>query len=210
MEENYLDYSEMCMNSENYVLALEILETGLAHIPHSYRLLIQKGADVKARGPAGATGALIAASKTNDTAMMKFLLEQGADAKAKGMFGFTALMGVSAYGNVEMVKLLLARGGDVNAQSDPVFEKVKNGNIGIGSLTPLLMSVTAGSPEVVRMLLDAGADINVRDVRGMTPVMLSVATDHPALWADGRRRPPTARGRHGSGRCRSCSVEDRR
>ncbi len=44
MEENYLDYSELCMNSENYVLALEILETGLAHIPHSYRLLIQKGA----------------------------------------------------------------------------------------------------------------------------------------------------------------------
>ena len=43
--------------------------------------------------------------------------------------------------------LLLARGADVNAQSDPVFEKVKNGNIGIGSLTPLLMSVTAGSPE---------------------------------------------------------------
>jgi hypothetical protein len=27
--------------------------------------------------------------------------------------------------------------------------------------------------------LDAGADVNVKDVRGMTPLMLSVATDHP-------------------------------
>ena len=44
MEENYLDYSALCMNSENYTLALEILGAGLAHIPHSYRLLIQKGA----------------------------------------------------------------------------------------------------------------------------------------------------------------------
>jgi len=143
------------------------------------RLLIQKGADVKAPGPAGATAALIAAANANDNAMMKLLFEQGADAKGKGMFGFTALLASASYGNVEMVKLLLARGADVNAQSAPVFEKVKNGDIGIGSLTPLLLSVTSGSPEVVRMLLDAGADINVRDVRGMTPIMLAVATDHP-------------------------------
>jgi tetratricopeptide (TPR) repeat protein len=44
MEENYLDYSALCMNSENYTLSLDILDAGLAHIPHSYRLLIQKGA----------------------------------------------------------------------------------------------------------------------------------------------------------------------
>jgi tetratricopeptide (TPR) repeat protein len=43
MEENYLDYSALVLNSENYPLALEILDTGLAHIPHSYRLLVQKG-----------------------------------------------------------------------------------------------------------------------------------------------------------------------
>jgi len=44
MEENCLDYSELVLNSENYTLALEILNAGLAHIPHSYRLLVQKGA----------------------------------------------------------------------------------------------------------------------------------------------------------------------
>lgn len=44
MEENYLDYSALVLDSENYPLALEILDAGLAHIPHSYRLLVQKGA----------------------------------------------------------------------------------------------------------------------------------------------------------------------
>jgi tetratricopeptide (TPR) repeat protein len=32
------------LNSENYPLALEILDAGLVHIPHSYRLLVQKAA----------------------------------------------------------------------------------------------------------------------------------------------------------------------
>jgi ankyrin repeat protein len=144
------------------------------------RLLIARGADVKAPGAAGANAALIAASGANDIAMVKLLIEHGADAKAKDPAGFTALIDAAGYGNLEAVKLLLARGADVNAQSEPSRGRpVKNGPIGIGSLTPLLMAVTAGNPEIVRLLLDAGADINVRDVRGMTPTMLAIATDHP-------------------------------
>ena len=43
-EENYLDYSTLCMNHKNFPLALEIVEVGLGNIPRSYRLLVQKGA----------------------------------------------------------------------------------------------------------------------------------------------------------------------
>ncbi len=43
-EENYLDFSTLCLDSENYPLALAAADTGLAHIPHSYRLMVQKGA----------------------------------------------------------------------------------------------------------------------------------------------------------------------
>ena len=143
------------------------------------RLLIEKGADLKSPD-SGANAALAAAADANDTATVKLLLEHGADAKVAGRLGFTALMNAAGNGNAEVVRLLLARGPDVNAQSAPHGERpVKNGFVAIGSLTALLLSVTTGSAETVKLLLDAGADVNVRDVRGMTPLMLAVATDHP-------------------------------
>jgi tetratricopeptide (TPR) repeat protein len=43
-EANYLDFSTLCMDYENYPLALQAAEVGLAHIPDSYRLQVQKGA----------------------------------------------------------------------------------------------------------------------------------------------------------------------
>jgi tetratricopeptide (TPR) repeat protein len=43
-EVNYLDFSTLCMDYENYPLALHAADVGLAHIPDSYRLQVQKGA----------------------------------------------------------------------------------------------------------------------------------------------------------------------
>jgi tetratricopeptide (TPR) repeat protein len=43
-EDNYLDFSTICVDYGNYPLALEAANIGLEHIPNSYRLLVQKGA----------------------------------------------------------------------------------------------------------------------------------------------------------------------
>jgi tetratricopeptide (TPR) repeat protein len=43
-EENYLDYSTLCLDYGNYPLALEVAEVGLSRIPRSYRLMVQRGA----------------------------------------------------------------------------------------------------------------------------------------------------------------------
>jgi len=43
-EASYLGYSTLCFNYKNYLLALKIANIGLAHIPDSYRLLVEKGA----------------------------------------------------------------------------------------------------------------------------------------------------------------------
>ena len=43
-EVNYLDFSTLCMDYENYPLALQAADVGLEHIPGSYRLQVQKGA----------------------------------------------------------------------------------------------------------------------------------------------------------------------
>jgi ankyrin repeat protein len=143
------------------------------------RLLLNKGADLTKPKEAGAE-ALVAAASANDAATIKLLLDRGVDADSRDSGGFTALMVAAERRNVEVVKWMLARGANVNAQSNPSAERpVKNGLIAIGSLTPLLLAVAAGSTDVVRILLDAGANVNEKDVRGMTPLMLAVATDHP-------------------------------
>lgn len=43
-EDNYLDFSTFCADSENFTLALEAAEIGLEHVPNSYRLTVQKAA----------------------------------------------------------------------------------------------------------------------------------------------------------------------
>jgi tetratricopeptide (TPR) repeat protein len=52
-EANYLDFSAICMDYENYPLALEAADIGLAHIPGSYRLQVQKGAILEKLGRFG-------------------------------------------------------------------------------------------------------------------------------------------------------------
>jgi tetratricopeptide (TPR) repeat protein len=52
-EANYLDFSTICMDYENYPLALEAADIGLAHIPDSYRLQVQKGAILEKLGRFG-------------------------------------------------------------------------------------------------------------------------------------------------------------
>ena len=49
-EVNYLDFSTICMDYENYPLALEAADIGLAHLPGSYRLQVQKGAILEKLG----------------------------------------------------------------------------------------------------------------------------------------------------------------
>ena len=49
-EVNYLDFSSLCMDYENYPLALEAADIGLAHVPGSYRLQVQKAAILEKLG----------------------------------------------------------------------------------------------------------------------------------------------------------------
>jgi hypothetical protein len=62
--------------------------------------------------------------------------------------------------------------------SGPPGFKVKNGIIALGQFTPLLIAAPYGPLDLVRALIAAGANVNVKDARGLTPLMLAVATDH--------------------------------
>ena len=87
-------------------------------------------------------------------------------------------MNAAGHGNLTAVTMLLGKGADVNAVSgDGSFQKVKAGAIALGNFTPLLLAAAFGPTDVVNALLAAGARVDVQDVRGMTPLMLAVATD---------------------------------
>jgi ankyrin repeat protein len=139
--------------------------------------LIAAGADVKAVD-AFKTTALIAATLGNDTETIRVLLDAGLDVNAADFPGATPLINASSAGNLDIVRLLLAKGANVNAaMSNGSFQKVKAGTIALGKFTALASAMPFGSFEVVKTLLDAGANVNAVDVRGMTPLMLAVATD---------------------------------
>jgi ankyrin repeat protein len=149
------------------------------------RMLMAAGANPKVVDGLQMTP-LIAATIGNDTETVRLFVDAGLDVNAADFAGFTPLMNAADHGNTAVARLLIAKGANVNVTSgDGSFQKVKAGTIALGNFTPLLDAAAFGSPELVTMLLDAGANVNVRDVRGMTPLMLAVATDrqNPAVIA---------------------------
>jgi len=143
------------------------------------RFLVEHGASLKTSRNESGNTPLIRAAYANDLAMVKFLVEKGEDVNAANIGGRTPLMSACMIANPDIVKLLLARGANVNARMKPHQNPgVKHGPVDVGGLTALMLAATSQSPTLVRILLNAGADVNAKDVRGMTPLMLAVASDH--------------------------------
>jgi ankyrin repeat protein len=138
--------------------------------------LLDKGADLKALNKYG-EDALIRASSFGDAGTVKLLLDRGADAKHADKDGSTALLNATTFPDSQRIRLLLKAGGDVNAVNT-FGGMVKNGPIALTHLSPLMMAAPFSDQESITLLLKAGARVNEKDIRGMTPLMLSIATDH--------------------------------
>jgi ankyrin repeat protein len=84
------------------------------------------------------------------------LLKQGVNPDAAvDNSGITALMQAARIGDVEIVKLLLNKGANVNAQA------------GMGT-TALMNAAAIGNLEMAKTLIDKGADVNTQDAQGLT------------------------------------------
>ena len=88
---------------------------------------------------------LLQAVRKGDTAAVKALLAAGIPADVKGRYDRTALSFAADRGHLEMVKLLLDAGADVNARD--TFYKA----------TPLTWAAVHGHLDVVRLLFARGA-----------------------------------------------------
>lgn len=94
------------------------------------------------------------------------------DIDAGNTFGKTALMYAAQYGFADSVKILLAAGADINAQTNKGNSEGTDcwGNICIvnGERTALMYAVQEGNLEIAKYLVEKGADINLKDSKGMT------------------------------------------
>jgi ankyrin repeat protein len=121
------------------------------------RLLLDRGADVKAKDKNGETALHSAALWEGNEAIVRLLVERGADVNAKDKNGKTALHSAAFWeGNEAIVRLLVERGTDVNA-------KDKNGKTVLHSWVSW-----EGNEAIVRLLVERGADVKAKDNDGET------------------------------------------
>jgi len=163
------------------------------------RMLLDAGADPDSATPGGETP-LMTASRAGHSDAAALLLDHGAMmGSADTVHGQTALMWAVAENHINVVKLLVARGADVNARTQVMVPRGEytparaggaSGN-GIirqralptaqGGMTPLLFAVRDGNTEIVRFLLDHGADINLASGNHTTPLLIALLNGQVTL-----------------------------
>jgi ankyrin repeat protein len=162
------------------------------------RVLAESGANVNAKETWGGTTPLMWAVSEGHAAAASTLIQAGADVNAQSHFvaaangrGFegrtpltnsaaakvvdfasgwlTSLMLAAREGHIELARLLVAAGADVNA-------------VGGDGKTALALAVFNGNYEVASFLVDSKADVNQADAQRFTPL----------FWAVDRRNMETA------------------
>ncbi len=102
------------------------------------------------------------AAREGHVRVAEYLIEQKAAIGRRNKFGDTALMAACIKGKLDVVKLLVVHGGEVNSEG----------------WTPLHYAAFEGRTEVLKYLLDKGADKNAIAPNGYTALMLAVRGRH--------------------------------
>jgi uncharacterized protein len=145
------------------------------------RRLLEQKVDVNAVQPDGAT-ALHWAAHRNDLAIADLLLRAGAKVDAADEGGVTPLGLASVNGSAAMVERLLKAGANPNAgRESPVLSAARSGNVDVMTLllanggdanakepvrgqTALMWAAAEKHADVVRVLIDHGADVTAKTV----------------------------------------------
>jgi ankyrin repeat protein len=135
------------------------------------KMLIERGADVKARNEAGCTPlheAVLAPEAARVTAL---LIRHGADMNAKDAEDRAPLHKASSMGHLDHCRALLDIGADINILDQSKFRAEKHnlsplkGAVGIGD-SALHYAILSGNLEICTFLLDRGIDLTIKSALG--------------------------------------------
>lgn len=143
------------------------------------QMLLAAGANSRYRGPEHTSAVQLALYQKNYAAAA-LLVPYGVDVMERDRIGEQLLHGAAASGDVDLVRLLLAKGADPNGLTGPSrITWVTEANFGsppppVPPTPPLLMAAANGRKEVMALLLAAGADPHFVALDG-TNVVLAAA-----------------------------------
>jgi ankyrin repeat protein len=157
--------------------------------PVKVRMLVEKGANVKATSKAGNTPLSRALSLPSGEDTARYLLGKGATPSVQ------ALVGALFNRRVDIARKFLEQGVTVDqrvlgaAQASQEVGLVRmvldrrpelvDGSRQLGKSTTLMAAAHQGSLDMARVLIEQGANVNAADTRGRTPLMYAAGADHP-------------------------------
>lgn len=152
------------------------------HDINKVKLLIRRGADVNAASKEGRTALLIASRQAGSSATIRLLMKHGAKADARDALGGTALMMAAETGDIEMVRLLLDAGIDVNARAEALYGAPRFDALPPNMPKPakssgvdaLMMASVTNNREIAKLLLERGATPKTKTFMGWTALLMAV------------------------------------
>ncbi len=160
------------------------------------KVLVDAGANVNLKTTAGFSPLYVAVVQKHQP-VVEYLLTKGVSINEKyGSNGFTALYASCSIGSLNIAKVLVDAGANVNLKitegfsplyvavlqkHQPVVEYLltKGASVneynGSNGLTALYEACINGSLDIAKVLVDAGADINKRNKQGRTPLIGAVS-----------------------------------
>ena len=157
----------------------------------SAELLLDAGAEVNAATEDGLSPLLIASAsldaitgsdyrlvveESQHESVGALLLDRGADVTQGDQYGMTALHYAVEMNKPSLLKALLKRDADPNAQLTQGLPFRRGDYVGreaYDGASPFWLAARLGNVEMMRELLDAGADPELRQAWGVTPTMVA-------------------------------------
>ncbi len=171
-------------NAKNEFGTFALGEAAIGGYTDVIAALLQGGADADLTNPEGETP-LMEVARTGNVEAATLLLDAGADVNAIELWGQqSALMWAAAQKQPAMIKLLIARGADVNARGAvrnwerKVIREPRPKDMNQGGFTPLLYAAREGCIECAKELVAGGADLDLHDPHRVTPLIMALLNLH--------------------------------